>query len=101
MIITIQKENDVFTFTIEGKLDSFSSPKLQDKLLPAIENAKKVKLDFTNVEYISSAGLRVLLLGEKTARAKNKIMYIFNVSEKVMNIFIMTGFADMLYIEKG
>ncbi|MCL2062961.1 MAG: STAS domain-containing protein [Candidatus Cloacimonetes bacterium] len=99
MIVTIMKESDVSIFLVEGKLDSSTSPKLQEKLMLALNEAKKIRMDFKDVEYISSAGLRVLLLGEKTARATGKSMTIYNVPDRVMSIFTMTGFADMLNIE--
>ena len=98
MILTIFKEDDVSHFSIEGRLDSFTSTKLQEKLLHAMTEANTIRLDFQNVEYITSAGLRVLLLGEKTARSQGKSICMINVPDKVMNIFKMTGFADMLNI---
>ena len=92
-----QKDGKV-TFTLDGRLDTTSSPQLQDVLIPAFDSAKQVELDFASLSYVSSAGLRVLLLGEKTARTKGGTMTLINVSQDIKEVFEMTGFSDVLKI---
>jgi len=91
--------NDKTTLALFGRLDTTTAPKLQDELLPEFDNAKHVELDFADLAYVSSAGLRVLLSGEKTAKGKGKKMTLVNVSQDVLEVFEMTGFSDILSIE--
>ena len=98
MIINSVQENDKIIFALEGRLDTITAPKLQSALIPAFDEAKEVLLDFAKLAYVSSAGLRVLLIGQKTAKAKGASMMITGVSEEIMEVFDMTGFTDMLTI---
>jgi anti-anti-sigma factor len=66
--------------------------------MPEFDNTKHVELDFAELVYVSSAGLRVLLMGEKTSKTKGAKMTIANVSADIMEVFDMTGFADILTI---
>ena len=84
---------------IEGRIDTNTSPQLQQAILNAFQKKNDVVLDFLNVDYISSAGLRALLIGHKTATSKGGSMKLTNVSEGVMNIFDVTGFATILKID--
>ena len=93
------QENGTLTFALDGKLDTKTAPQLEAVLLPAIDEAKKVVLDFTKLEYVSSAGLRVLLMGQKQSSAKGITMTIKGVSSQIMEIFEMIGFANVLNIE--
>lgn len=86
------------TLILDGRLDTATSPKLEEELKAVLGNLKKLVLDFTNLEYISSAGLRVLLMAQKTM-SKQGEMIILNVNETVMEVFEITGFADMLTIQ--
>ena len=99
--MTIDKslENGMLTLALDGKLDTITAPQLQEVLLPAFDEAKEIRLDFSKLVYVSSAGLRVLLLGEKTAKAKGAPMTLTGVSEEVMEVFEITGFTDILYIK--
>jgi anti-anti-sigma factor len=99
MLINKTLENGQATLVLEGRLDTTTSPQLQDALVQAFEEAKNVRLDFAKLAYVSSAGLRVLLIGVKTAQAKGGAMKVCNVSDEIMEVFEMTGFADMLDIE--
>ena len=83
---------------LTGRLDTVTSPKLQAALSEAIPNAEAIELDFREVAYVSSAGLRVLLLGEKSAKAGAKTMTLTNVSPDVMEVFEITGFSGILTI---
>jgi anti-anti-sigma factor len=87
------------TLTLSGRLDTTTAPKLQEELIPEFDTAKHVELDFAELAYVSSAGLRVLLMGEKTAKAKGGKLTLVNVSAEIMEVFEMTGFADILNIE--
>jgi anti-anti-sigma factor len=85
--------------SLSGRVDAITSQKLQTILLHELETAKHLEMDFAELVYISSAGLRVLLLGEKTAKEKKGKQVIKNLSHEIMEIFVMTGFADILGIE--
>ena len=99
MTISITIDGKKVIFELDGRLDTTTSPKLQESLTPVFDDSiDEIILDFKNLSYISSAGLRVLLMGQKLASAKQKPMSICNVSEEVMEVFEMTGFADMLTI---
>ena len=93
----VLKANEL-TLILDGRLDTATSPKLEEELKAVLGNLKKLVLDFTNLEYISSAGLRVLLMAQK-AMSKQGEMIILNVNETVMEVFEITGFADMLTIQ--
>lgn len=98
--MTIDKTNEGGTLVLilEGRLDTTTAPQLQDELIPAFDSASDVRLDFTELAYVSSAGLRVLLLGQKAAQEKGIPMTLSGVSTEIMEVFEMTGFADILTI---
>jgi anti-anti-sigma factor len=100
MTITKTRENENLIFSLEGRLDTATAPQLQETLIPAFEEAAAITLDFGGLAYVSSAGLRVLLLGAKTAKAKDAAMVLTGVSEEVMEVLEMTGFVDILNIEQ-
>lgn len=83
---------------LEGKLDTTTAPQLEEEMKPAMEEAEKIVLDFEKLEYISSAGLRVLLSAQKVMVKKGGVT-IKNVNETIMDIFEVTGFVDILTIE--
>ena len=84
---------------MDGRVDTNTSPQLQQAILNAFQKKKDVVVDFLNVPYISSAGLRALLIGQKTAASKGGSMKLTNVSDVVMNILEMSGFSKILKIE--
>ena len=86
------------TLVIEGRLDTTTAPQLESELKSNIDGVDKLVLEFSSLEYISSAGLRVLLVAQKIMN-KQGSMVIRNVNEDVMDIFDVTGFADILTIE--
>ena len=98
MTINKIQEGGKLTLSIEGRLDTTTSSQLHDALIPAFDESKEFVLDFSKVEYISSAGLRVLLIGQKTANSKGAAMKLCGVSEEIMEVLEMTGFNDMLTI---
>ncbi|WP_303790976.1 STAS domain-containing protein [Ruminococcus flavefaciens] len=83
---------------IDGRIDTTTAPALEQELKDSYDSCETLILDFTDVEYISSAGLRVLLSAHKTMSKKSG-MKLRNVSEDIMEIFEVTGFADILSIE--
>lgn len=83
---------------IEGRLDTSTAPQLEASL-DTLDGVTKLVLDFEKLEYISSAGLRVLLGAQKKMNAKGE-MVIRNVNDTIMEVFDITGFADILTIEK-
>ena len=98
MTININDENGKITVVLEGRLDSVTAPELEAKLDEALKDAKELIFDFNKLEYISSAGLRILLKSQNTMNTKGK-MVITGANEIVMGVFDMTGFSDILNIE--
>ena len=98
--MTIEKKlnNEELTITLGGRLDTVTAPSLEEELKASLEGIKNLVLDFQALEYISSAGLRVLLMAQKTMN-KQGSMVIRNVNETIAEVFEITGFADMLTIE--
>ena len=84
--------------SLAGRLDTTTAPQLDDELKGSLDGVEKLEFDFTDLEYISSAGLRVLLSAQKTMN-KQGSMVIKNVSEEINEIFEVTGFVDILTIE--
>ena len=97
MNINIKKENEATIIEIAGRLDTTTAPELEKAINAEGEELKSLVLDFNGVDYISSAGLRVLLTAQKKMNAQGS-MELVGVSEAVMDIFEMTGFADILVI---
>ena len=98
MTIEIKKTNQETTIEIVGRLDTITAPALDKTINEDIGDTKKLILDVKGMEYISSAGLRVLLAAQKKMQ-KIGSMKVINVCEEVMEVFEMTGFADILTIE--
>lgn len=85
-------------FILEGRLDTTTAPQLEAELNNSISGVTALKFDFEKLDYISSAGLRVLLSSQKTMN-KQGTMVISNVSPEVKEIFDVTGFSDILTIQ--
>lgn len=96
MTITTNRESDQVTLLISGRIDSNTSTELQDALLQTIDSTYNVVLDFAEVSYISSAGLRVLLIGHKSISAKAGSMTIKNISSMVLQVLETVGFDKVL-----
>ena len=84
---------------VDGRVDANTSPQLQQSILNAFQKCKDIVVDFLNVPYISSAGLRVLLIGHKTALSKGGTIKLTNVGEMVSEVINMSGFDSILTIE--
>ena len=98
MTIEIKKNAAETVIEVAGRLDTTTAPVLDKTINEDIEGTKNLVLDIKNLEYISSAGLRVLL-GAQKKMLKIGSMKVINVCEEVMEVFEMTGFADILVIE--
>lgn len=96
--ITKTAENGAVTFALSGRLDTATAPELEQTLIASLDGVRELTLDFSNLEYISSAGLRVLLGAQKTMN-KQGTMKITHVNASIMDIFEVTGFSDILTIE--
>ena len=83
---------------LEGRLDTTTAPKLEEKLLGSVDGITRLVFDVEKLEYISSAGLRVLLAMQKLMNRQGA-MLLRNVNEAVMEVFEVTGFSDILRIE--
>ena len=98
MTIEIKVNGDTTTLAVAGRLDTTTAPTLDKTINEEIQTPKHLILDIKDVSYISSAGLRVLLGAQKRMQ-KSGSMKLKNVCEEVMDVFEMTGFADILEIE--
>ena len=98
MTINKTQSGNALTIILEGRLDTVTSPDLDKELKEAQNTAETLTLDFSKLDYISSAGLRVLLSAHKAMSQKGG-MKIVNINEIVKEVFVVTGFADILTIE--
>jgi anti-sigma B factor antagonist len=98
MTIEIINNEDASTIKVNGRLDTTTAPMLDKTINEDVAQVKNLVLDFGGVEYISSAGLRVLLGAQKKMQLIGS-MKLVGVCEEVMSILEMTGFADILVIE--
>lgn len=98
MEIRKEKKDSALSLAIEGRIDTTTAPQMEAELRSDIDGVTELYLDFTGVEYISSAGLRVLLSAQKLMSRQGK-MVLSHVNESVMEVFEVTGFSDILTIE--
>ena len=98
--MTIEKNlnGTELTITIAGRLDTTTAPQLEAEFKQSINGIEKLVLDFAALEYLSSAGLRVLLAAQKVMNKQGE-MIIKNVNETIHEIFEVTGFIDILTVE--
>ncbi|MBQ1535790.1 MAG: STAS domain-containing protein [Ruminococcus sp.] len=100
MNIAFNRNDTELTVILEGRLDTLSSPELEEKLEPELENdTEKLIFDLSGLEYISSAGLRVLLSATKEMDSNGGEMTVTNVRGEIMEVFEVTGFSDFLNIQ--
>ena len=93
------RENDVITISVEGRVDTNTSPQLQEAILKSFQKVNQIVLNFERCSYVSSAGLRALLIGQKTANSKKGTMKLTHVPEILMSVLQMSGFDKILVIE--
>ena len=99
--MTINKTSNgtELTVALEGRLDTTTAPQLEAEMKTVLPNVKELTFDFSKLDYISSAGLRVLLSTQKVMNKQGK-MAIRNVKPEIMEIFEVTGFVDILTIRE-
>ena len=96
--ITVTKEGTEYTFFLEGRLDTLTSPDLEDQVEEALQDAEKIIFDFEKLDYISSAGLRVLL-GAAQEMEDHGEMIVRNLTPAVQEVFDVRGFSEAFNIE--
>ena len=97
MTITKNEAGGALRIALTGRLDTNTAPQLETELKASLSGVTELDLDFSGLEYISSAGLRVLLAAQKAMNKQGK-MTLRNVSESIMEVFEITGFVDILSI---
>lgn len=98
MQISTRTNNEIHIVAIAGSLDSTTSPEAQKALDAVIAGARNVALDFTELDYISSAGLRVLLGAAKQLRASGGTLRMFGLNQSVREVFEISGFSTILSV---
>ena len=98
--MTIEKKvnGDALTLIVSGRLDTQTAPELEKELDSVLADIKELTFDFVNLEYVSSAGLRVILKAQKAMNAQGS-MKLTGVNDSIMEVFDITGFLDILTIE--
>ncbi len=99
MTVEEKKEDNGIILYVTGRVDTTTAPDLQEAIFAAFQKENNLVVDFKEVEYVSSAGLRALLLGQKTANSKGGSMVVKNANDSVKEIFSLTGFSNILTIE--
>ena len=99
-MLNIEKKSDGknLSFALSGRLDTTTAPDLEKEVKENIEGVEKLDFDFSDLAYISSAGLRVLLSAQKIMNKQGE-MVVKNCSEEIKEIFEVTGFSDILTIK--
>lgn len=98
MKVDKKQDGSSLTLSLEGRLDTTTAPQLEGEVKSSIDGITELMFDMADLEYVSSAGLRVLLLAQKIMN-KQGTMIVRNVNSVIMEIFEVTGFADILNIE--
>ena len=96
--ISMTKDGSEYTFLLEGRLDTITSPDLESRINEVIGDATKLTIDLAKLEYISSAGLRVLLGALQDMEGKGE-MVVCNLTRSVRDVFILTGFDRLFNVE--
>ncbi len=98
MNISKTTEGSTLNLALEGRLDTTTAPQLEEELKRSMDGITELNMDFEKLEYLSSAGLRVILAAQKTMNRQGK-MVIRHVNETIREVFEVTGFIDILTIE--
>jgi anti-anti-sigma factor len=98
MTITETKGEDTIQLNVEGNVDTNTAPQLQMHILQGFQKSRNVVLEMSKCPYMSSAGLRALLIGQKTATSKGGTMKLVNVQPTVRDVFEVSGFATILTV---
>ncbi len=99
MTVKLMKQGTGAVLFLEGRIDTMTAPEAQEALLPMADEYETLTLDFDKVSFVSSAGLRVLLMLQKKCNAGSREMKLIHVKPSIMEVFDMTGFSGMLCIE--
>lgn len=99
MTMTKKLDGKKLTAAVEGRLDTLTAPALETQLLPALNGIESLVIDFKDLTYISSAGIRVLVQAAQTMDGQNGEMKIINANPDVKSIFTMTGLTNVLGVE--
>ncbi len=99
MEITEKKNEGQIILSVSGQVDTVTSPELQKSILTSFQKVKDLVIDMAGVPYMSSAGLRALLIGQKTATSKGGTMVLTGVTDTVMQVFEMSGFSKVVNIK--
>ena len=94
-----EKKDAVLTVKPKGRLDTATSPLLESELRQSLDGIQEVIMDFTDVEYISSGGLRVLLATEQMMENRGGCMKLIHVKEHILDLFELVGFMDVVTVE--
>lgn len=92
------QEGAKLELSLSGRLDTITAPQLEEEIKASIDGVSDLAFDFSDLAYVSSAGLRVLLSAQKSMNEKGS-MVVRNVSEEIQEIFDVTGFSDILTIK--
>ena len=98
MVINKQQTGNALSIALEGRLDTTTAPQLEAELKQSLNGVTELVMDFAALDYISSAGLRVLLSAQKTMNKQKGSMVVRHANEALMEIFEVTGFTDILTI---
>ncbi len=98
MTIDKKEQGSELEISVSGRLDTTTAPQLEAELKRSIDGVTRLDFDFSGLEYLSSAGLRVLLAAQKVMNKQGQ-MIIRNVNETIMEVFEITGFSEILTIE--
>jgi len=100
MIFEVKENNEKVLATVSGRLDTPSAVSAQQEITPLLENAdKEIILDCSNLEYISSSGLRLLLTIRKEAATKGGKVIVKDINDDIKKVFMMTGFYNLFEIK--
>lgn len=99
MLITKEKTDNTIVLRVEGKIDTLTSPELEQAIADTYEDCGKLVIDLSKVDYISSAGLRVIVVANREME-KHDGLIIRNLSKNVKNVLTITGFNKTLNIEE-
>lgn len=98
MRVLVKNSGDIAIVEVEGSIDSKTAPDLQQSILEIIDETHKIILDLSQVSFVSSAGLRVLLLVYRQLKAKDGKVVLVGVSEEIKEVMFMTGFINFFEI---
>lgn len=99
MNIKKEENGSTLSITVSGRLDTTTSPRLDSEIKQSISNVTRLVIDMTDLDYISSAGLRVLLSARKIMNKQGE-MIVKGANESIMEVFEITGFIDLLTIRQ-